>query len=84
VAAGASTEVQIAPLRAACATCPADFETVDPIPVCPDCRGTDVAMEGGDELVLQWVEYSADAGKGAPRESVGADGVPVAVREDHH
>jgi len=42
-------------------------------------------MEGGDELVLEWLEYTADAGEAAPRDSVGgADGVPVSVREDHH
>lgn len=76
VAAGANTEVLIAPMRAACAACPGTFETTEPLPACPDCHSTDVVTEGGDELVLQWVEYAdADTDRLA--------GVPMAVREDH-
>lgn len=78
VAAGAGTEVAIAPMRAACAACPAAFETTDPLPACPACHSTEVVTEGGEELVLQWVEY-ADGGMCADRPGE----VPLAVREDH-
>jgi len=81
VAAGAGTEVLIAPVRAACAACPAEFESTEPAPTCPDCHGTEVATEGGDELVLQWVEYTVPDGGAAAREPVGP--VRVAAREDH-
>jgi hydrogenase nickel incorporation protein HypA/HybF len=81
IAAGASTEVQIAPVRATCAACPASFESTEAAPSCPECLGTEVATEGGDELVLQWVEYTAQAGGAAAREPAGP--VPAAAREDH-
>jgi hydrogenase nickel incorporation protein HypA/HybF len=81
IAAGASTEVRISPVRAACASCPATFESTEAAPSCPDCFSTDVATEGGDELVLQWVEYAAHGGGATARELAGP--VPVAVREDH-
>jgi hydrogenase nickel incorporation protein HypA/HybF len=60
VAAGARTEVEISPARASCAACPASFQTTEAAPSCPDCHSTDVATEGGDELVLQWVEFRED------------------------
>ncbi|GAA1986920.1 hydrogenase maturation nickel metallochaperone HypA [Catenulispora subtropica] len=81
IAAGASTDVRIAPVRATCALCPAAFETAEAAPTCPDCHGTDVAIEGGDELVLQWVEYTSPDGGEAAREAAGP--VPVSAREDH-
>ena len=81
IAAGASTEVQIAPVRARCAACSAVFESTEAAPVCPDCHSTDVAVEGGDELVLQWVEYTEPLDGAAPREHTSP--VPVAVRQDH-
>ncbi|NUR58775.1 MAG: hydrogenase maturation protease [Catenulispora sp.] len=77
VAAGAGTEVSIAPMRASCAACSAGFETPEPLPACPDCHSTDVVTEGGDELMLQWVEY-ADGGTTVDRPG----DVAVAVRED--
>jgi hydrogenase nickel incorporation protein HypA/HybF len=81
IAAGAGTEVRIAPVRASCGACPASFESTEAAPACPDCHSTDVATEGGDELVLQWVEYAADDDGAAAREHAGP--VPVAAREDH-
>ena len=63
VAAGAATEVVIVPARATCPDCSAAFETPDPAPVCPECRGAKVETEGGDELVLQWVEYHESAAR---------------------
>lgn len=80
VAAEASTEVRIAPVRATCAACPASFESVEAAPACPDCHSTEVATEGGDELVLQWIEYAEPQAGAVAREP--ADPAPVAVGED--
>ncbi|MEY9894906.1 hydrogenase nickel incorporation protein HypA/HybF [Catenulispora sp. MAP12-49] len=81
VASGARTEVAIAPVRASCTACPAAFESTEASPACPDCHSTQVATQGGDELVLQWVEYTEAQDGAAAREHAGP--VPVAVREDH-
>jgi hydrogenase nickel incorporation protein HypA/HybF len=92
IAAGAGTEVLIAPVRASCTACQASFESTEAAPSCPDCHSTEVATEGGDELMLQWVEYARPQGGAGAGEQAGpvskaaredADPVPVAVREDH-
>lgn len=81
IAAGASTDVQVAPVRATCTACPASFESTEAAPACPDCHSTDVATEGGDELVLQWVEYTEPLDGAGAREH--PTPVRVALREDH-
>lgn len=81
VASGASTEVLIAPVRATCTACPAAFESTEAAPVCPECHSGEVATEGGDELVLQWVEYTGAQGGAGAREHAGP--APVRV-QDHH
>ena len=40
--------------------CRNDFESADPSPACPACGSLDVATDGGDEVILEWLEY-ADA-----------------------
>ena len=79
VAAGARTEVRIAPVRARCAACPASFESTEAAPSCPDCHGTEVETEGGEELVLEWVEDREPQEDAVGGESAGL--VPAAVRE---
>lgn len=80
VAAGAGTEVKVAPVRATCLACSAAFEAAESAPPCPRCHAADAKTEGGDELVLQWVEYAAPGGGSAVRE---AGTGSVAWREDH-
>lgn len=55
---GAMTQVVVVPVRGHCMDCRADFETPDPSPACPSCGSLDVAVEGGDEVVLEWLQYA--------------------------
>lgn len=54
---GATTEVVVVPVRGHCMDCRADFESPDPSPACPSCGSLDVAAEGGDDVVLAWLQY---------------------------
>lgn len=54
---GATTEVVVVPVRGHCMDCRADFESPDPSPACSGCGSLDVAVEGGDEVVLEWLQY---------------------------
>ena len=69
-AAGAVTELVVVPVRGHCMGCRSDFESGDPSPACPACGCIDVAVDGGDEVVLEWLEYAdpdADPDTGADR-----------------
>jgi hydrogenase nickel incorporation protein HypA/HybF len=67
-AAGARTEIVLVPVQGHCMDCRRDFDSRDPAPACPACGSLDVAVEGGDEVVLEWLAY--------------ADGRQPAVRPD--
>lgn len=54
---GATTEVVVVPVRGHCMDCRADFASADPSPACPACGSLDVAAEGGDDVVLEWLQY---------------------------
>lgn len=54
---GATTEVVVVPVHGHCMDCRADFASTDPSPACPSCGSPDVAAEGGDEVVLEWLRY---------------------------
>jgi hydrogenase nickel incorporation protein HypA/HybF len=54
---GATTEVVVVPVRAHCMDCRHEFTSQDPAPACPGCGSLDVATEGGDEVVLEWIAY---------------------------
>ena len=56
-AAGATTELVVVPVRGHCMDCRAEFDSPDPSPACPSCGSLDVACSGGDEVVLEWLEY---------------------------
>ena len=59
VAADADAELVLLPVQAQCAACAAGWEA-DTIPAaCPTCGAVDVALTGGDELVLESIEYRA-------------------------
>lgn len=53
----ATTELVVVPVRGHCMDCRHDFESADPSPVCPSCGSLAVAAEGGDEVVLEWLQY---------------------------
>lgn len=82
IADGATTKVTVVPAQATCLTCNQSFETQDPAPACPQCHSSDVKTEGGEQLILQWVEY-ADPGSAKPvRDQVGP--MNVAEADDGH
>ncbi len=59
-AADAVTTVVVIPVGGHCMDCRNDFESDDPSPACPSCGSLDVAVEGGDEVVLEWLQYVDD------------------------
>jgi len=61
VAEGATTELVVVPVSGHCMDCRLDFEADDPSPGCPSCGSLDVAVEGGDEVVLEWLQYADPA-----------------------
>ncbi|MEP7053758.1 MAG: hydrogenase maturation nickel metallochaperone HypA [Actinomycetota bacterium] len=54
---GATTELVVVPVKGSCRDCGTLFEATDPAPACPRCGSFDVEAEGGDEVVLEWIEY---------------------------
>lgn len=74
-AAQAVTEVVVVPVAGHCMDCRHDFPSADPAPACPSCGSLDVAVDGGDEVVLEWLQYvdtSADASTDTEAELVPA------------
>lgn len=64
VAGDASAELVLLPVRSRCGTCGATAEG-DEIPLaCAACGGVDVELIGGDELLLESIEYRAAALEG--------------------
>jgi hydrogenase nickel incorporation protein HypA/HybF len=81
VAAGAVTEVVTIPVQGSCSACGTTFETAEPHPACPACGALDVTTEGGDEVILELIEYRDDEAEQA------AETVPEhthGLSEDHH
>ena len=65
VAADATAELVFLPVRGRCPRCAREFEVdgvIDvPPSVCPACGGVDVELTGGDELLLESIEYRSPA-----------------------
>jgi hydrogenase nickel incorporation protein HypA/HybF len=61
VAAGAETEVVTIPVRGTCGECGEEFEATELHPPCPACGGFEVTTVGGDEVILEWIQYREDA-----------------------
>ena len=57
VASAAVTKITVLPVHGHCMECRAEFHATDPAPACPECGALEVAVEGGDEVVLEWVAY---------------------------
>ena len=57
VAEGARAEVVTVPARARCRQCGTIFDSAAPVITCLACGEPGVDVTGGDELVLEWVEY---------------------------
>jgi hydrogenase nickel incorporation protein HypA/HybF len=67
VAEGAEAIVTMVPARGRCGDCGAEAESTDPLPVCATCGSVAIAWSGGNELVLEWVEYREAAAEAAGR-----------------
>jgi hydrogenase nickel incorporation protein HypA/HybF len=59
VADGATTEVVVVPVHGHCMDCRHDFDATEPAPACPACGSLEVAVEGGDEVILEWLQYAS-------------------------
>lgn len=59
VAEGAEAELVLLPVRARCGTCRADWQSEEIPMACPACQSVDIDLVGGDELVLESIEYRA-------------------------
>jgi hydrogenase nickel incorporation protein HypA/HybF len=57
----ATTELVVVPVNGHCMDCRSDFEAMEPAPPCPSCGSLDVAAEGGDEVILAWLQYAETA-----------------------
>jgi hydrogenase nickel incorporation protein HypA/HybF len=60
IAADAVPELVTIPVDGTCRDCGATFESDEPHPACPSCGALEVATIGGDEVVLEWIEYRPD------------------------
>jgi hydrogenase nickel incorporation protein HypA/HybF len=58
---GARVELVTVPADLDCRACGHNGTTLDVLAVCPRCHGDDVAVTGGDELLLETVAYAAPA-----------------------
>jgi hydrogenase nickel incorporation protein HypA/HybF len=57
VAEDAAAELVLLPVRARCTDCDASWECTE-IPIgCATCGSVQIEVVGGDELVLEWIEY---------------------------
>jgi hydrogenase nickel incorporation protein HypA/HybF len=66
VAAGATTDLVTVPVSAICRTCRTSFFADEPSPPCSNCGSLDVFAEGGDEVILEWIEYHPSADPSQP------------------
>ncbi len=57
VAADAVAELVLLPVRARCSACDAAWECDEVAFVCPTCGSVQVELIGGDELMLESIEY---------------------------
>jgi hydrogenase nickel incorporation protein HypA/HybF len=57
VAEGAEAELVLLPVSAYCSSCRATWEGDEMPLACPACGAVDIALMGGDELVLESIEY---------------------------
>ena len=61
VADGADAELVLLPVRARCAGCGTEAEADELIAACPSCGSFDLELTGGDELILESLEYAPSA-----------------------
>jgi hydrogenase nickel incorporation protein HypA/HybF len=71
---GAALELVLVPITIACQApgCGRRSETDEPLGTCPACGGTELELEGGDELLLESIELAP----GEPALAEGSAHVP--------
>jgi hydrogenase nickel incorporation protein HypA/HybF len=57
VAEAAGAELVLLPIRTHCHSCGATWEHDEMAAACPTCESVDLELRGGDELVLESIEY---------------------------
>jgi len=57
VASEAEAELVLLPVRARCGACGGETEAEEIPLACPVCGGVDMELTGGDELLLESIEY---------------------------
>lgn len=58
-AAQAEVELVVVSAHAQCSHCHHRFTTEDPASACEACGSLDVAVSGGDEVTLEWLQYAS-------------------------
>ncbi|MFI5040516.1 MAG: hydrogenase maturation nickel metallochaperone HypA [Acidimicrobiales bacterium] len=56
---GAVAELVLVPVRAHCGSCGEDTESDELIISCAECGSVEIELTGGDELILEYLEYRA-------------------------
>jgi hydrogenase nickel incorporation protein HypA/HybF len=56
---GAGVDLVLLPVQSRCGACGASWGSDEPPLACPSCDSVDVELTGGDELVLESIEYRA-------------------------
>lgn len=74
LAEGAQVDLVIVPVQLVCRSCGQTAASVDPFVTCPECGGTDIETEGGDDLVLESIQMAEAAH--VPGDSRGDRGNP--------
>jgi hydrogenase nickel incorporation protein HypA/HybF len=55
---GAALDLVTVPVRLACRACGYEADSFDVLATCPRCAGEEVDLAGGDELILESLEYA--------------------------
>ena len=60
VAEGAVADLVVVPAVVVCSACATSTEVTVPLEACPACASVDIALDGGDELILELIEYRSE------------------------
>ena len=53
----AAVDIVIVPVKVACRSCGSTFDSEEFAVACASCSGVDIDLAGGDELILESIEY---------------------------
>jgi hydrogenase nickel incorporation protein HypA/HybF len=71
---GAALDLVIVPAEISCAACGHTGTSDDPMSLCPACGSAEVALAGGDDLILESIQLVAPAEPAAPGPPTGTAG----------